>query len=209
MDWGDEEIYLPNPGKLSTVIKAEREILCVPKKGNHRKTRFNAFAISLDKFYVTVDSNFANTLFQGIIEKRALKRFEAFTIAFKEKNIAGYGRIDFVLKDPKDKLAYVEVKSCTHVEQGVAKFPDRPTERGRRHLRALSEMVSAGLLAYVVFIVQRPDAKSFRPFKEVDPEFGAILKEAKLKGVHIEAMTTEFKLSGKVYLRNGNLRVEV
>lgn len=209
MDWGDEKIYLPNPGKLSTVIETGREILCVPRQGKHRKTRFNAFAVNLNKFYVTVDSNFANTLFQGIIEKRALKRFRAFTIAFKEKNIAGYGRIDFVLKDPNGKLAYIEVKSCTHVEQGVAKFPDRPTERGRRHLKALAEMASAGLLTYVVFIVQRPDANLFRPFKEVDPEFATILEEAKLEGVHIEAMTTEFKLPRKVYLRDRNLKVKI
>jgi sugar fermentation stimulation protein A len=209
MDWGNENIYLPNPGKLSTVIKTGREILCLSKTGKHRKTRFNAFAINLDKFYVTVDSNFANTLFQGIVEKKALKRFESFNIAFKEKNIAGYGRIDFVLKDPKDKLAYVEVKSCTHVKQGIAKFPDRPTERGRRHLQTLSEMASASLLTYVVFIVQRPDARLFRPFKEVDPEFAVILKEANSKGVHIVAMTTEFNLPGKVYLRNGRLKVDI
>lgn len=209
MDWGEENIYLPNPGKLSTVIKTGREILCLPKKSKNRKTRFNAFAISLNGFYVIVDSNFANTLFQGIVEKRALKRFESFNIAFKEKNITGYGRIDFVLTDSRGKLAYVEVKSCTHVEEGIAKFPDRPTERGRRHLQALSEMTSAGLLTYVVFIVQRPDAKSFRPFKEVDPEFAVILKEANSKGVHIVAMTTEFKLPGKVYLRNGRLKVDI
>ena len=209
MDWGDEKIYLPNPGELSTVIGVGREILCVPKEGKHRKTHFNAFAINLDKFYVTVDSNFANTLFQGIIEKRALQRFESFTIAFKEKNITGYGRIDFVLKNPTGKLAYIEVKSCTHVEQGVAKFPDRPTKRGSKHLKALAEMAFAGLLTYVVFIVQRPDANSFRPFEEVDPKFATILREAKLGGVHIEAMTTEFKLPGKVYLRNGNLPVDI
>lgn len=209
MDWGDEKIYLPNPGKLSTVLGTGREILCLPKEGTHRKTRFNAFAINLDKFHVTVDSNFVNTLFQGIIEKRTLKRFETFNIAFKEKNITGYGRIDFVLTDSRGRTAYVEVKSCTHVEEGIAKFPDRPTERGRRHLKALSEMTSAGLLTYVVFIVQRPDAKMFRPFKEVDPEFAVILKEANSKGVHIVAMTTEFNLPGKVYLRNGRLKVDI
>lgn len=209
MDWGEENIYLPNPGKLSTVIETGREILCLPKEGTHRKARFNAFAINLDKFYVTVDSNFANTLFQGIIEKRALKRFEAFNIVFKEKNITGYGRIDFVLKDPRGKLAYVEVKSCTHVEQGIAKFPDRSTERGRKHLRILSEMASTDLLAYVVFIVQRSDARLFRPFKEVDPEFAAILKEANSKSVHTVVVTTEFELTGKVYLRDGNLKVDI
>lgn len=209
MDWGEENIYLPNPGKLSTVMETGREILCLPKMGKHRKTPFNAFAINLDRFYVTVDSNFANTLFQGIIEKKALKTFEAFNIAFKEKNITGYGRIDFVLKDSGGNSAYVEVKSCTHVEQGIAKFPDRPTGRGRRHLQALSEMASKGLLTYVVFIVQRPDAKLFRPFKEVDPEFATMLKHAKSKGVHIVAVTTEFKLSGKVYLRNGSLKVDI
>jgi sugar fermentation stimulation protein A len=103
-------------------------------------------------------------------------------------------------------IAYVEIKSCTHVENGVAKFPDRPTERGRRHLKKLIKLARNGISCYVVFIIQRPDARIFSPFREVDAQFAELLKEAYKAGVIVRAMTTEFDPRDKtIYLMNPHL----
>ena len=185
-----QRVYLPNPGKLSTVLAPGRKIL-QSKASGKRKTRFNAFAVRVGGFYVTVNSAFANVIFSKVLEKGALEEFKGHTIAAHEKKIPS-GRIDFVLRDPKGEEAYVEVKSSTHVEAGVAKFPDRPTERGRRHLAALSELAAEGRKCFIVFIVQRPDARSFEPFREIDPEFARMIGKAIKKGVKAIAISTEF-----------------
>ena len=204
-----ERVYLANPGKLSTVLEAGREILCTFEKSVNRKTSYNAFAIKINDFYTTVNSNFANEIFKNIINKKIMTEFKDFYIEGKEKKISGYGRIDFVLKNSKGKELLVEVKSCTHIENGVAKFPDRPTERGKRHLKALIEMKKMGIESIIVFIVQRPDATLFEPFREIDSEFSDLLEEIYRKGVRIKAISTEFVPPERVYLINDDLTVRV
>lgn len=194
-----ERVYLPNPGRLSTVLSPGRKILCEKCISSARKTHFNAFAVRVHRFYVTVNSSFANAIFSAAVEGGALKEFEGCEIASREKQFKD-GRIDFVLRSPQGEEIYVEVKSCTHVEQGTAKFPDRPTERGRRHLAILSKLAEGGARCYVVFVVQRPDARAFEPFREVDPKFADMLREAVEKGVKVRAISTEFR-PPNLYLR--------
>lgn len=201
-----QRVYLPNPGKLTTVLAPGRELLCEPSVGKKRKTRFSAFAVRVGKFYVTVNSAFANQIFSAAIEKGALGEFRGHVIASREKRLGGR-RIDFVLKDRKCRPVYVEGKSCTHVEHEVAKFPDRPTERGRRHLKLLSELAARGKRCYVVFIVQRPDARRFMPFRAVDPAFADLLKYAQKAGVGIKVMTTNFR-PPDIYLGRENLPID-
>ncbi|MBS7637348.1 DNA/RNA nuclease SfsA, partial [Candidatus Bathyarchaeota archaeon] len=57
---------------------------------------------------------------------------------------------------------FLEVKSCTLVENGVALFPDAPTSRGERHMKTLIKALEFGRAA-VLFLVQRGDAEVFRP----------------------------------------------
>lgn len=84
------------------------------------------------------------------------------------------------------------MKSATFVEDGVAKFPDRQTERGRRHLRSVEYLVGEGTEAHVVFVVQRPDVRALRPYREVDPEFADLLGRVRAAGVGVHAIATEF-----------------
>ncbi|MCD6248020.1 MAG: DNA/RNA nuclease SfsA [Hadesarchaea archaeon] len=202
-----ERVYLPNPGRLSTIMAPGREVLCEPAAGR-RKTDFTAFAIRLDKFYVTVNSSLANTIFSAAIDKGFLGEFRDCAISSREHPVPDYGRIDFVLRDAENEPIYVEVKSCTHVEEGTAKFPDRPTERGRRHLRILSRLAGGGARCHVVFVVQRPDARLFAPFKEVDPDFADLLANAVGAGVRITAMTTEF-VPPNLYLKREGLPIKI
>jgi sugar fermentation stimulation protein A len=66
------------------------------------------------------------------------------------------------------------------VEDGVARFPDAPTERGTKHVRELMKAKAAGLDAAVIVVAQREDAKSFNPNRETDPVFSeAIARTAK------------------------------
>ncbi|NHV98321.1 MAG: DNA/RNA nuclease SfsA [Thaumarchaeota archaeon] len=202
-----ERVYFPNPGKLHTVIAPGREVLCKPATIEGRKTNFSAFAVRLSKFYVTVNSSFANTIFSTAVDKGILSEFRGYVISSRERLVPNYGRIDFVLRNTKNRHVYVEVKSCTHVEKGVAKFPDRPTVRGRRHLAILSRLAEKGVRCYVIFIIQRPDAQSFEPFREVDPEFASLLANAARVGVKIMAMTTEF-MPPNLYLKREDLPIK-
>ena len=84
-------------------------------------------------------------------------------------------------------MCYIETKSVNLVEDRVALFPDAPTERGKKHLETLVKAVYAGHRAAAFFVIQRPDARAFRPHPTADPAFANALRHAKAHGVEIYA----------------------
>lgn len=202
-----EKVYLANPGALSTVLSSGRKVLCEKVNGKNRKTNYNAFAIKAEDTYVTVKSTFANSIFSKILKKKLLKEFRKYLIVSQEPSLPHKGRADFLLKEENnERESYVEVKSCTHVENGIAKFPDRPTKRGRRHLKTLAKLEEKNYDNHIVFVVQRDDAEKFQPFREVDPEFANLLSEAKERGVNIYAFSTKFE-PPDLYLGKENIPI--
>jgi sugar fermentation stimulation protein A len=59
------------------------------------------------------------------------------------------------------------------------------TERGKKHLEELVRMVQKGDRATMLFVVQRPDGKMFRPADHIDPAYGQALRQAAEAGVEI------------------------
>ena len=83
---------------------------------------------------------------------------------------------------------YVEVKSVTlGLGKGLGAFPDAVTTRGLKHLRELLEMKKAGHRAALLFCVQHEGIQEVRPADEIDPAYGALLREVQRKGVEVLA----------------------
>ena len=102
-------------------------------------------------------------------------------------------RVDFLLRDPGRRPdCCLEVKNVTAaVTEGVALFPDAVSERASRHLRELMEQVAAGQRAALCFCVQRDDVSEVRPADDIDPVYGATLREALAAGVEVVAYAAE------------------
>lgn len=100
----------------------------------------------------------------------------------------GNSRFDFYLEEGPRKI-FLEVKGVTLEENGVAAFPDAPTERGIKHLHELAHSVSEGYAAYVLFVVQMEDAEYFTPNRKTHPAFAEALLAAQQAGVHLLAYT--------------------
>jgi len=98
-------------------------------------------------------------------------------------------RVDLLLTTGK-KRVWVEVKNVSLVNDGHARFPDAPTERGRKHLLELQEMVAAGDRAALVFCCQRGDATTVGPADDIDPEYGKLLRQVAAAGVEIFGLGT-------------------
>lgn len=191
-DGDPKRVFLGDPGALEGIVEPGRELLCTAVDDPERATDYDAVAAVVGDVHVSLRATLANALFEQVVTRAALSAFEGYSIERREPPLPDHGRTDFRLETPGGDPAYVEVKSCTHVERGIAKFPDRQTERGRRHLASLRSLHEGGPEAHVVFVVQRPDVERLRPFRAVDPEFAARLEDAESAGVGVHAMATAF-----------------
>lgn len=96
-------------------------------------------------------------------------------------------RFDFYVETSTRKI-FIEIKGVTLEEDGVALFPDAPTERGVRHLKELCESIKNGYEAYIIFIIQMENVLYFTPNVKTHKAFGDALKNAKKAGVKILAL---------------------
>lgn len=177
--------HLPNSGRLGELLTPGRELRLAPMPDPRRKTPYDLKLVRYAGVWVSVDARLPNPLFSEAFQDHRLPGFEGYIHVDPEVAL-DESRIDFQLNGPAGRC-WVETKSVTLVEEGIARFPDAATERGRRHLVTLARAVEGGDRAAVVFVVQRPDAHAFRPHAEADPEFAQALRQAFVVGVAVLA----------------------
>ena len=98
----------------------------------------------------------------------------------------GNSRFDFYL-EADGRRAFMEVKGVTLEEDGIARFPDAPTERGVKHIRELISCLEDGCDAYIFFVIQMKGVRALEPNDRTHPAFGEALREAARKGVQVLA----------------------
>jgi sugar fermentation stimulation protein A len=177
--------HLPNSGRLTELLTPGRRCWLERFDSAHRKTNFDLKLMAYAGVLVSVDARLPNPLFAEALAADQLAPFQDCRPVVREVTL-GDSRMDFRLGSASAPT-WVEIKSVTLVEGGVARFPDAPTSRGARHVRELTEVVGAGHHAAIVFVVQRPDAERFAPHDGADPAFGAALREAARLGVEVYA----------------------
>jgi sugar fermentation stimulation protein A len=190
------EVYLPETGRLTTVLVEDATVVCEPVEDPDRRTDYTALAVHNGDVYVTVEAVRANAILAEAIQRDLVSAFEGTELVRREPALPEGGRADLLLAPEggagDENERYVEVKALTHAEDGVGKFPDAPTERGRRHLRDLTALAENGTPASVVFVAMRPDVEVVQPFREIDPEFADALAAAEAAGVQVEAVGSRF-----------------
>ena len=181
--------HLPNSGRLTELLTPGRRCWLAEFDSPWRKTRFDLKLVEFAGAPVSVDARLPNALFAEALGARWLEPFRGYARVEREVRL-GASRLDFRLSGPAG-TCWVEVKSVTLVEDGVARFPDAPTARGARHLGELSAAVSGGQRAAIGFVIQRADARSFVPHDQADSAFGLALREGARAGVDVYAWICE------------------
>jgi sugar fermentation stimulation protein A len=177
--------YLSNTGNLRAILRPGAQVLVTPATGAHRKLPYTLVLAKQWGRWVAVDANLAPKLLAEALEEDRLPGFRGWRLERREPAVEG-GRLDLLLRRGGRRL-WLEAKCTTLVVNGVARFPNPATERGRRHLRTLTEMVRAGEQAAVCFVAQRSDGRRFGTLPRVDPEFADLLAEARAAGVRCHA----------------------
>ncbi len=190
--------HLPNPGRLKELLMPGASVYIQQRPQKGRKTGYDLVAVESGPVLVSIDSRLPNRAVHNLLREGGLMELVEYSTIIPEVRV-GSSRIDFLLRNGRD--CYLEVKSCTLVTDSVALFPDAPTERGRRHVEELIHTAKSGSRAIILFVVQRPDARLFRPNDKTDPMFGEALRRASDLGVETLAYGCRFDGLGLVDFR--------
>jgi sugar fermentation stimulation protein A len=185
-----EPVHLPNSGRLGELLVPGHEVWLAPADLDRNPQRRTAYDLALVQFagrLVSVDARLPGKLVTEALHYGQLTGFEGYAAIRREVPL-GDSRLDFRLEaGSAEPPCWIEVKSVTLVENGIARFPDAPTLRGQRHMRELIGAVKSGDRAAVLFVIQRDDAQCFAPYDEADPSFGQILRQAAEADVEVHA----------------------
>jgi len=178
-----EKAHLRDPGRLKELLLPDVALLLRPALNpDGRKTKYDVVAVKKDDLWVLINSGFHSDIAQDLIESGRIGEFSDCSVERREYTY-GKSRIDFLLADDNDERMLVEVKGCTLVEDGLARFPDAPTTRGKKHVEELTRAVGEGLKSAILFLVLSEDACRFTPNRVTDPEFSQALELAHERGV--------------------------
>ena len=173
--------HVKNTGRCRELLIPGATVLLSDERGNEkRKTPFDLVSVYKGDVLVNMDSQAPNKIAEELMARLYPKAVIRREVKY------GNSRIDLMIENGEERIL-VEVKGVTLEENGVARFPDAPTQRGIKHLRELEGAVAEGYGAAVLFIIQMKGVKHFEPNERMHPQFADALRSAKNKGVQILA----------------------
>ena len=199
LDGQEEMVHVKNTGRCKELLLEGARVFLEEADKEGRKTKYSLISVYKGDVLVNMDSQAPN---QMVAE------------ALAEGKIEEIGEVDFLKREVKyensrfdiyyqkgEKKGFIEVKGVTLEEDGIAKFPDAPTERGAKHLKELVKAKEEGYEAAVLFVIQMKGVREFCPNEERDQNFTAALREAAAAGVKILAYDCGVQV-GKVWIED-------
>jgi sugar fermentation stimulation protein A len=215
---GDLEVeaHVPDRGRCLDLLVPGREVALVAAEGPLRRTRFTCLLArsppraprgAATGAWVSLDPAGAPRLVSEALRLGMLAPLRGLLVQRREV-VVGASRIDLLLTtsarsgrdgaarpEGRDGGVLCEVKSVGAARDGVALFPDAPTERGLRHVRLLTRLSRRQRCA-VVLCAQRSDVRAIAPDEEIDPAFARALRTAAKKGVIVCGLRCAATLAG-------------
>lgn len=194
VDGKREVVHVKNTGRCKELLRTGCKVYLAVADNPQRKTKYDLIAVeklreNKEALFINMDSQVVND-----VAEEWLKKGELFSDKASIRREVKYGnsRFDFYVEDGERK-AFIEAKGVTLEHEGVASFPDAPTQRGVKHVQELVSCMKDGYEAYILFIIQMKEIDVFRPNDKMHPEFGQALREAAALGVSILAVDCQIE----------------
>lgn len=196
--------HIADPGRLKELLLPDARVWVVDYRDH--PTRKLPFAMpyveSKEGLMVSIYSRLPNTIAEALLNANVLPGYQNINNLKREPRFikpetGSKSTFDFSFTTADNKPALLEVKGASLVEDSVCKFPDAPTTRGTRQLYDLLAAHKAGYQTGVLFICQRPDAHTFTPYADRDPDFAKAVDELIKANVSVhwlKVQTTDTKI---------------
>ncbi len=180
---GIEVCHVKNTGRCKELLIPGVKVILEPSENPSRKTRYDLIQVWKGNRLINMDSQAPNKVVYELLKEGRL--FPQPMLIQPEKTFL-HSRFDFYV-EAQGKKIFIEVKGVTLEDNGIARFPDAPTERGIKHLLELKESLQHGYEAYVIFVIQMKGASRFEPNRETHPAFAEALLDVQTAGVQVLA----------------------
>lgn len=179
-----EVCHVKNTGRCKELLIPGVTVYLEKSENPTRKTAYDLIGVDKNGVYINMDSQAPNKVVYEWLQSQGWDYI-------KPEYKFGNSRLDFYMESYGQNLpvrkAFMEVKGVTLEENGIARFPDAPTERGVRHIEELIEARKQGYETYILFVIQMKEIRHFEPNNETHPAFGEALRKAAQAGVQILA----------------------
>ena len=183
---GKEEIcHVKNTGRCKELLVPGATVYCQRHDDLARKTKWSLIAVEKGERLINMDSQIPNKLAFDYVNQGGLGFLPDLV---KAEKTYGDSRFDLYY-EAGDRKGFVEVKGVTLEQDSIARFPDAPTQRGRKHLLELQKAAREGYDAWVLFVIQMSDIRYFEPNRATDPDFSETLRQVLQNGVQALAVT--------------------
>lgn len=202
VDGMEEEAHIKNTGRFKELLVPGAAVYLedhqTKNKNTGRRTRYSLISVEKESRLVNIDSGAANRLVkESLLEGSLMLPGVNLPLrSLRPESVFHTSRFDFHFVDGEGRTGYLEVKTVTLEENGVARFPDAPTLRGIKHLEELTQAKESGHLAILLFVIQTGQIRSFEPNDKTHPAFGDALRKADEAGITIEAIQCQVDLDG-------------
>ena len=180
-----ETVHVKNTGRCRELLVPGCTVYLSCSDNPTRRTKYDLIAVEKKRaeksLLINMDSQIVNDAAEEWLRKGTLVSPGA---TIRREVTYGASRFDFYLEDGGRRI-FMEVKGVTLENEGIASFPDAPTERGVKHLYELIDCLEEGYEAYVLFVIQMKGIHAFYPNDIMHPAFGEALRRAKSAGVRI------------------------
>ena len=188
--------HCPNTGSMKGCSEPGRPVYVSFHDDPKRKLNYTWQLIRMSDSLVGVNTLVPNRLVELSIRSGTIPEFGFAKEIRREVAVGNRSRIDLMLLDAAGRACYIEIKNCTLVENGTARFPDAVTSRGVKHLIELERLRATGHRCFMFYFIQRMDARIFKPADHIDPEYAKILRRVSGNGVDILAYDVDVGLDG-------------
>ena len=188
--------HCTNTGSMTGCCAPGQPVYLSVHDNPKRKLKYTWELIEMPATLVGVNTLVPNRLVFQTAEAGLISELAGYRSVEREVKAGDNSRIDLRLSNGPNDRCYVEIKNCTLVDDGVARFPDAVTKRGLKHLNELENLVKSGCRCVMFYFIQRMDAQIFEPADRIDPGYGKGLRHAVNRGVEILAYDVFIDLAG-------------
>ena len=191
-------VHCPNTGAMTGCVGEGAAVWLSQSADPKRKYAYTWELVATARGMACIHSALANKVVREAFAEGRIPGFSGYPDLRGEVKYGANSRADLLLSGPSGRV-FIEVKSvtlCANSGQGL--FPDAVSERGRKHLLELQQVLDAETRSVLFFCVFHAGINRVSAAGVIDPAYREALASAQTAGVEVLAWRAAVSPAGLV-----------